>query len=85
MGSSSRSKSVALISSVFFVIGLLSMNIDGFGLAPIFVVLISFFMLIIHSFLHFSCRKNSDVFNAYEESAKTKAAALESGLNNKNK
>ncbi|MGC9535266.1 hypothetical protein, partial [Vibrio atlanticus] len=62
MGSSSRSKSVALISSVFFVLGLLSMNIDGFGLAPIFVVLISFFMLIIHSFLHFSGRKNSDVF-----------------------
>lgn len=42
-------------------------------------------MLIIHGFLHFSGRKNSDVFNAYEESAKTKAAALESGLNNKNK
>ncbi|MGR2870815.1 hypothetical protein [Vibrio vulnificus] len=83
MKSSSRSKKIAIASSFFFVLGLISLNFEGLGLLPIFIVVVSFFMTVVHGVLHFSGRKNGDVFETYQEAAKTKASALEVGLNSK--
>ncbi|MEZ8106095.1 hypothetical protein DS893_08235 [Vibrionales bacterium C3R12] len=83
MKSSSRSKSIAIVSAVIFVLGLLSLNVNQLGLAPIFVIVIAFFTMLVHGFLHFSGRKNGDAFEAYQDSQKTKAEALESSFNNR--
>lgn len=80
----SRSKSIVIISAIFLVLGFVLFKLDVLGLVPIFVIVISFFMLVVHGLLHLSGRKGGDVFEAYQEAAKTKGVALEAGLRNKN-
>jgi hypothetical protein len=80
----SRSKSIVIISAIFLVLGFVLFKLDVLGLVPIFVIIISFFMLVVHGLLHLSGRKDGDVFEAYQEAAKTKGVALEAGLRNKN-
>ncbi|WP_375749648.1 hypothetical protein [Vibrio sp. HN007] len=80
MNKSTRSKTIAIISGLFLLAGLYSLNIESFGLAPLLVVVISFFMLIIHGYLYLSGRNKEDAFDVYQDSAKTKANALLKGL-----
>ncbi|MEJ2765355.1 hypothetical protein VV869_15465 [Photobacterium sp. MCCC 1A19761] len=83
MNNQSRSKSIAIISAIFLVFGFVLLQLDVWGLVPIFVIVISFFMLVTYGFLHLSGNKRGDVYEVYQDAAKTRATALESGLKNK--
>ena len=80
MMKSSRNKKIAIISAIFFFIGLALFNLSGLGIVPIFIVVISFFTSLIHGWFYLSGQKETDVFTAYQNGAKTKAKALHSGL-----
>ncbi|MGR5062532.1 hypothetical protein [Photobacterium sp. DNB22_13_2] len=83
MMKSSRNKKIAIISALFFLIGLATFNVSGLGIVPIFIIVISFFTSLIHGWLYLSGQKDVDVFTAYQDGTKTKAKALHSGLKGK--
>ncbi|MGF1725395.1 hypothetical protein [Photobacterium nomapromontoriensis] len=83
MNTSSRSKSIALISGLVFIAGLGAFYMNAFGLLPIFVIIISFFMLVVHGVLYLSGHREEGVFEAYQYSRKTMAGAMHLGMNDK--
>ena len=83
MKASSQNKSIAIISGLFFLIGLVIFQIDMLGILPIFIIVISFFSSLIHGWLYLSGYNSTDVFSAYQDGAKIKATALYSGFKRK--
>ncbi|UTV30534.1 hypothetical protein [Photobacterium atrarenae] len=83
MKNQSRSKSIAIISAIFLVFGFVLLQLDVWGLVPIFVIVISFFMLVVHGFLSLFGRNRGDVYEVYQEATKTRATALDAVLSNK--
>ncbi|AJR09245.1 hypothetical protein C9J03_11235 [Photobacterium gaetbulicola] len=78
-----KNKTIAIVSAIIFFIGLATFNISGLGIVPVFIVVISFFTSLIHGWLYLSGHKETDVFTAYQDGAKTKAKALHSGFKGK--
>lgn len=70
------SKSIVIISAILLVLGFILLKLDVLGLVPIFVILISFFMLVIHCFLFLLDRNGGNIFEAYLEADKTTGIAL---------
>lgn len=83
MAASSRSKSIAAVSALVFIVGLATFHIDALGLLPIFVIIVSFLMLVVHGVLHLSGHEQGDVFSAYQHSTKAMAGALHLGMQGK--
>lgn len=76
----SNNRNRALLSLLCLFLGLTLHNLGLFGLAPIFVTVISLFTTLIYGSLYLTGRRSSDPFDTYQEGAKTKAIALEAGL-----
>lgn len=57
----SRSKIYTLVSMLSFAIGVLALQAGFSGLFPLFVVVISFFIFVINSFLCLFCHKYENV------------------------
>ena len=85
MKAASRNKTIALISALIFIAGLGAVKLDVLGLIPVFVAVIAFFTALLHGWLYWSGRHDSDLFEVYQEGSKTKAQALRSGLSGKKK
>lgn len=74
---------IICISLAIFILGILLLYADVPWLIPVFAIISSFFMLIIHGLLFLSGNNDNNVFDTYQKTVKTRSKALEDGLNNK--
>lgn len=86
MNTKRNSKKIAIGSTAGFVISLALFKLDFLGMLPALLMVLSFFMTLIHGSLYLSSNNDKgDIFDVVLEANRDKAKALVSGMNIKDK